>query len=310
MNPLLISCGRYDANMMNYLSDCLKKRSHTPSVMSFFDDFFDYKKPPECAIILGDKYEHLKCAMNAYRADVPVVHLHGGEITDCHKDNGYRWAISQIASAHFAATRLSKDRLVHAGFREKNVSMVGALGVEILLGIKDEILVTNPHVKMTIGISYNPQKDEDAQEIVKACNAINEIYREVDFIITAPGRDPGYSIVLDELRQIKGNVSVFDELGMKYYHLLKQATVMIGNSSSLVIEAPIAGCGIVLVGDRQTGRELASNIIQVPCGEYFIVEAVKKALNTDPVEIEDHPYYHPDTSKLIIDKLEEIFGNV
>ena len=292
MKPLLISCGRYDANMMEYLAECMRKREigYAHTVDASYEDFSWY----DCVLILGDKYEHLQNAMDAYEMDVPVCHLHGGEDTYAHKDQGFRYAISNLSEIHFAATSRSRDKLTRLGFQ--NVHCVGALGVEILLGLGDLPAFVDTG-SLSVGIAHNPQEGEDPTEIVKACNKLTEeSHRDVNFYVTAPFPYGG-------LRG--GNVRWWKSMGMKYYQLLMQADVMIGNSSSLVVEAPVAGCGIVLVGDRQKGRELASNIIESPCESSMIVEAVEKALGTDPVEPEDHPYFLPNTSDRIIKILEE-----
>jgi len=292
MKPLLISCGRWDKNMMQYLAECMRKREIgcTYTMDARYEDFSQY----DCVLILGDRYDHLQSAMDAYEMDVPVCHLHGGEDTHAHKDQGYRYAISNLSEIHFTATSKSRDKLTHLGFQ--NVHRVGALGVEILLGLGDLPAIVDTK-NLSVGIAYNPQEGEDPIELVKACNKLaEETHRDIDFYVTLP-------FPYGELKG--GNVQCWDSLGMRYYQLLVQADVMIGNSSSLVIEAPVAGCGIVLVGDRQKGRELASNIIESPCESSMIVEAVEKALGTDPVEPENHPYYLPNTSDKIIKILEE-----
>jgi len=280
--------------MMNYLAEKLRKRGHDPKVAP---NHFDIGPPVDFTIILGDRSEHLFEAKEAYDADIPIVYLHGGEHTYKHRDEGYRWAISALADIRLTATRQSRGNLIHAEL--SYAYNVGALGVEIMLNTEEKQFVDIDYIN--IGIAYNPQEGEDPAEILKACEKIVTKHRNTMFHVTySEGQE--VNKYLFEISPATGYT--YDSLGMDYYQLLMQADVMIGNSSSLVIEAPIAGCGIVLVGDRQKGRELAGNIIESSCEANMIVEAVEKALGTDPVEPKDHPYYLDNTSGRIIDILE------
>lgn len=224
--------------------------------------FFEaYKElTPDLIVILGDRYEMLAAAQAAVFAEVPVAHIHGGEITEGAFDDIIRHSITKMSSYHFTSTEEYKKRVVQMGENPGNVTNVGAVGLENIRKFKllsKQEIPEIPFKEKNFLITYHPvtAANEDATEDL--LKVLSE-YPDACQIITMPNSDPGHEKIFRALKAYakgKDNVYLTTSLGFtKYLSCMQICDVVIGNSSSGIIEAPFMGTPTLNIGVRQKGR--------------------------------------------------------
>jgi UDP-hydrolysing UDP-N-acetyl-D-glucosamine 2-epimerase len=226
---------------------------------------------PDILFVVGDRIDMFPVVMASLPFNLPVAHLHGGEITEGAIDDRVRHAISKIAHLHFASSNMARDRLMSMGEREDRIIVSGAPGLDQLkaadveprpsflsrFGLCDgKIRLVTVHPETN---SANPEAPLDA--ILQALDQDPE-----PVVFTSPNSDPAGRIMEERIRSFVGQAPnrVFVEtLGALYASALRHASVMIGNSSSGIIEADLFGLSVIDIGSRQAGRERGRNVTSV-----------------------------------------------
>jgi len=247
---------------------------------------------PDAIVILGDRYEMLAAATAAFFLKIPIVHVHGGEVTEGAFDDGIRHAITKFSRVHCVAAPEYKRRVVQLGESPETVHVVGGLGVDqidrtTLLGRDDietqlELSLSNPSFLVT----YHPETEghrtvaEDLGEVVSAL----ESFPEATVVFTMPNADPGHHIVAamlqDSVHRHHGRWHLFTALGrVRYLSLAQHVDVVVGNSSSGLLEMPSLKKPTVNIGNRQSGRLQASNVINAHPHSEEITQAIGVALS-------------------------------
>lgn len=247
---------------------------------------------PEALILLGDRYETAAAALAATVARIPIAHLYGGEESVGAFDNALRHAITKLSHLHLVAHGAYARRVVQMGEDPATVHVVGSLGVENVLTLppvsREQVEARlDCRLSGTVGlVTVHPttlagEKDADV------AGAVEEAIRQVDatWIVTLPNADPGneairkrFLALADEL----GNVVAVDALGEEYYlGVMRHCDVVLGNSSSGMMEAPAVGVPTVNVGERQAGRIRLPSIIDVLPDRDAVKEAVLRALSRE-----------------------------
>lgn len=249
---------------------------------------FDRLKP-DVLLILGDRYETFIAATCAMMMNIPIAHMNGGESTEGAIDEQIRHAITKMAHIHFAGAEYYKERIIKMGEEPWRVYNVGQAGLENIKRLKllsKEELEHEINLKLdkkVFLITYHPVTLDVQNTEVQMKNLLDAISKfDAKYIFTYPNADYGNKIIIDKINQFKqnyDNVYIFHNLGqVKYLSLMKYSDVMIGNSSSGIIEAPSFKLPVVNVGDRQKGRLRNKNIIDVNCNEDEIIDGIHKAL--------------------------------
>ena len=274
-----------------------------------FGDYFETSRP-DMLIVLGDRYETFAVCAAATNARIPIIHLYGGETTEGAVDEAYRHSITKMSHLHFTSTEQYRDRVIQLGENPENVYNVGAIGVENALKAtlfsKKEIyeqLNLQGQAKYAV-VTFHPVTLENAtaeQQVMELLGAL-ERRGELVYIITKANADAGGALinhVLDEYAATHSGVKVFSSLGMKrYLSALKYSTMVIGNSSSGIVEAPTFHIPTVNIGDRQKGRMQAQSVINCEplCAD--ISAAIETAEHFDCSQIMN-PYGKGNTSDTI-----------
>jgi UDP-hydrolysing UDP-N-acetyl-D-glucosamine 2-epimerase len=245
---------------------------------------------PDALVLLGDRSETLAAAAAATLVRVPLVHLHGGEESEGAVDNAFRHAITKLAHLHLVSHADHAVRVLQMGEPPENVSIVGAPGLDHLF--RDD-LPEGPGLAAALGlplerplvlVTVHPTTLSEADDPAAEARAVGEALEGLGgtVVITQPNADRGgASISAFWTRWADGRrgVLVADALGETlYWALMRQADVMVGNSSSGVIEAPAAGLPVVNVGDRQRGRLRAVATVDVAPEAAAIRRAIDAAL--------------------------------
>ena len=224
-------------------------------------------------VILGDRYEMLAAAQAAFFNDIPIIHIGGGYQTSGAIDDRIRHAITQLSSYHFTATEKCQQRVCELLGKDEHVFLSGAPDLEILKNI--DLLAkgdfysscsldkSQPFVLVTLHPETLKSKEENSLMVAEFEKFLLSVDEQV--LMTAPCADPGAELVFDMIDRLKASREGFvyiESLGMKKYaSAMKHAELMVGNSSSGIIEAASMGIPVVNVGERQGGREVNSNVI-------------------------------------------------
>jgi UDP-hydrolysing UDP-N-acetyl-D-glucosamine 2-epimerase len=251
---------------------------------------------PDAVVLLGDRYELLAAATAAFFLGIPIVHLHGGEVSQGAFDDAIRHTISQFARVHAVAAPEYAERLIRAGAQPDSVHVVGGLGVDSLFSVEK---LTKGDLEEELGtvvedplllVTYHPvtaaQHDTKA-EIHSLVSALGS-FPEATVVFTLPNADPEHRVIAESLEEAvagKENWHLFSSLGAKrYLSLLAHASAMVGNSSSGLLEAPTLRVPTVNIGPRQDGRLKARSVISCGTGQGDIEAAIKQALSMGFVE--------------------------
>jgi len=246
------------------------------------------KNRPNIVLVLGDRIEALAGAIAGAYLNIPIAHIHGGDISKAGLDESARHAITKMSHIHFAASGESMKRILNMGEKKENVFLVGSPGLDTILsepllsrGDLDRIcnLDLDKPFFLLLQHSVTTQIDEAKKQIKETLGAIKKL--KIHTIAVYPNSDAGGRAIINEINRLRDlqYIKIFKSLPHNLYlSLLKHAAVVIGNSSSGIIEAASFNTPVVNIGIRQQGRERTLNVIDTPHKRQAIVTAVKKAL--------------------------------
>ena len=250
---------------------------------------------PDILVVLGDRFEILSAVASAVPFRVPVAHIHGGEATEGVTDELFRHAITKMSHIHFPSNKVYANRIIQMGESSQNVFCFGSPALDNVYKLsllnREKLFqeLGLPQNKKIGVVTYHPvtlEKDTvelHMNELLKALQGFNELY----WVFTLPNADVGGRIIIkminDFISKNSESGKSFTSLGqLKYLSLLKYATVMVGNSSSGIIEAPSFELPVVNITDRQGGRVRAENVIDEPiCEASRISSAINKAISRE-----------------------------
>ncbi len=247
---------------------------------------FEAEKP-DFVLLLGDRGEMLAGAVAAIHLNIPIIHIHGGERTGT-VDEPIRHAISKLAHYHFVATHDARERLVHMGELPKNIFVTGAPGLDELLNItrrSKKELFQEVKLDETLPLAlvvFHPvvqEASEAGRQIKQIMNAV--LKANVQALCLMPNADAGGQSIREVLKTCVGasGIRIVTHLPRsEFISWMAVADVMVGNSSSGIIEAASLGLWAVNVGDRQHNRERSGNVIDVKPDERAVHSAILHAL--------------------------------
>lgn len=278
---------------------------------------------PSVVVVLGDRWELLDVVPPVFLAGVPLVHLHGGEVTEGAVDERVRHAVTKLADQHCVASKDAARRVRQMGEPADRVHVTGAPGLDrlatarpladaelaALLGVPE---VTRPLAMFTY---HPPTADPDAEVGRWAAEALEATLAACGTVVaTHPGMDAGRDEVLAALAEAEARhdrLVVREALGRDYPRVLASVDVVVGNSSSGVIEAASVGTPVVDVGDRQRGRLRGANVVDAAEGREAVAHALAAAL--DPAFVAAaarvvNPYGRGDAADRIVDRVRAARG--
>lgn len=231
---------------------------------------------PDAIVILGDRFEALACAFAAVLHGIPIVHLHGGEITTGAIDDSIRHALSKLARLHFPVHEDYKRRLIQLGEDPDTIIVAGSLAVE---GLSDEPLLSRTELgsRLTMDIpdsfvvcAVHPvtTSTNEAMAILDALEIAFSEHPHLQVLLTAPAPDPGFDAIEQRFEQwCSQQPEVFSyraSLGStNFLSLVSLSAGLVGNSSSGLLEVPSLDVPTLNIGSRQQGRVRASSVIDV-----------------------------------------------
>ncbi len=261
-------------------------RSLGLGILGMTSTFERYK--PDLVILLGDRGEMLSAAISASHLNIPVAHLHGGEVSGS-IDESVRHAITKLSHLHFPSTKLSSERIIKMGERPEFVYPVGALRIDT---ISNAQLPTFSEVKEKYKLAVNGDyylmvfhpvtidKIPTGRQVENLLEALLE--KDKDIVCILPNSDAGSEEITKVYNRYFGEsritfITNFQQLD--YLTVLMHCYAMVGNSSSGILEAASFQKAVINIGSRQTGREKSGNVIDA--------EPTRKAISTALTEIEE-----------------------
>ncbi len=243
---------------------------------------------PDLIVLLGDRFEILGAATAALIANVPMAHLHGGELSLGAIDDSIRHAVTKMAHLHFVAAMDYRDRVIRMGEHPDRVFLVGGMGIDNIHRLQ---LLEREEFEQAIGftlgkrnllITYHPvTTNPDAaasqmEEILKALTQLEDIH----LIFTHPNADTGYKAIVEKIqvfvRQNSHRSILIKSMGqLNYLSALRHVDAVVGNSSSGIIEAPAFHIGTLNIGHRQDGRLRAASVIDCECEKQAILKGLE-----------------------------------
>ena len=251
------------------------------------------KLKPDINLILGDRDEAFASALAASHMNIPNAHIHGGDKTMAGIDEYIRHAITKISNLHFAATKKSQQRIIKLGENPKYVYFTGSPGI-------DEIKNNNITSKIQLEKKYNmkitgdeiillqhpvtTQIESSKKQIDNTLNAIKKLKKPT--ICISPNSDAGNNSISQCLHKYSKYdfIRVYDNMPRSdYLGLLNNCGVLVGNSSSGMIEGSYFPINVINVGKRQENRERENNVKDVSeNSSNLIYLAIKQALENQP----------------------------
>ena len=252
------------------------------------------RQNPDIVVVLGDRFEIFAAAQAAMVAKIPIAHIHGGETTEGAFDEAIRHAITKMAHFHFTAAESYRKRVIQLGEEPKHVLNYGAPGLDNIRKLK---LLNKTDFEKTINfrlddlfflVTYHPvtlSKTKPGKSFMELLKAINH-FPEASIIFTkanadTEGRTINYMIdnyVENNPRRAK----VFTSMGqLLYLSAVKNADIVVGNSSSGIAEVPSFKKPTVNIGQRQQGRLRSISVIDCEENEKAIIAAIKKGLSPE-----------------------------
>lgn len=295
-------------------------KSMGAGMMGYADAF--RRMQPDAIVILGDRYEMLSVASTATVFKIPIIHLHGGEITEGAYDDALRHAITKLSALHFTSTEQYRARVIQMGEQPERVFNVGAIGLDNIVALP---LLTRAELEDDLGVrfkKYNYQVTFHPETLSSMSSkeqfqiVLDAIAQEEDsyFIFTKANADTDGRIInqmIDEFVSKNPEKAIaYHSLGsLRFLSVLKICNAIVGNSSSGIIEAPSLRIPTINIGDRQKGRVQAESILNCAVDVTSISECFQKVKEIglrSAIEGIQNPYGDGGTAEKIMNILSKV----
>ena len=260
----------------------------TAKATSLLSDSFD-RLQPDVVLLLGDRYETHAAATAAMLMNIPIAHIHGGEVTEGAVDEQIRHSITKMSYLHFCSTETYRQRVIQMGEDPARVFYSGAPGIDNIQNLK---LLTKNNLEKELNwkltsktalFTYHPVtlEESDVEIDLEVILSILETF-SFNILFTYANADSGGKVInqkIEEFCKIQpAKYKVVKSLGqIKYLSAMKYVDLLVGNTSSGIIEAASFKKPVVNIGDRQKGRLRGENVID--CNLNSLQDSIKLALS-------------------------------
>jgi GDP/UDP-N,N'-diacetylbacillosamine 2-epimerase (hydrolysing) len=281
-----------------------------------FADFWQINKY-DLVFCLGDRFEMSAAVQAGIPFGIKFAHIHGGETTLGAIDNIYRHQITLASILHFTASETFSQRIIALIGNKRNVFTVGSLSLNEIENFQpinktefyDKFNIPNQDFAL---ITFHPETVNTEMNQIFASEmrkALSQLTTKLFLVITMPNADTMGSVFRMEIEQLKNEFSTqvmcIENFGKEnYFSALYYAKVLIGNTSSGIIEAASFGKYVVNVGNRQKGRMQSDNIINTPFNNQNIIEAFDIAMLKESYAGTNY-YYNQNSADLIINHIKQ-----
>ena len=280
------------------------------------------KLKPDLVLVMGDRYELLSVMTASVLTSTSLGHISGGEITEGAIDDQIRNAMTKISHLHYVANEVYAKRVIQMGEESWRVCICGEPGLDNLqrqeiMSFKDlQKYLGIDLSKPTALVTYHPvtleisDLDYQMKELIKAMELLSE-EKALQYVITYPNADEGSDKIIDFWKEFvikKEDRVLIKSLGqMRYLSALKNLSLMIGNSSSGLVEAPSFNMPVLNIGNRQKGRMRGKNVLDVGYDSLAIKKSIEIILSRKSSKKYFNPYGEGNSSKKILNHISDIF---
>ncbi|MDN5342782.1 MULTISPECIES: UDP-N-acetylglucosamine 2-epimerase [Oceanotoga] len=271
------------------LNLCINIGNSIKDIGKFFEDnYFD------CIILLGDRYELFSVTFPALMYKIPIFHISGGEITEGVIDDSVRHATTKLSHVHLVANKDYAKNVSLMGEEDWRICITGENGLDNIhsneLASKEEILekFDIDLNKKSILVTYHPSTLENLSpfdQVTPILNILKKYSRKYQLIFTGCGNEKGSDIIENEIKKfvdINKNCFFISHFGIKnYLKVLQNSSMVLGNSSSGIVEAPSFSIPTINVGNRQLNRLSAESVLHCNYDENEIEKNIKIALSKE-----------------------------
>ena len=287
----------------------------TAKATSLLSDSFD-RLQPDVVLLLGDRYETHAAATAAMLMNIPIAHIHGGEVTEGAVDEQIRHSITKMSYLHFCSTETYRKRVIQMGEDPARVFYSGAPGIDNIKNLK---LLTKNKLEKELNwkltsksalFTYHPVtlEESDVEIDLEVILSILETF-SFNILFTYANADSGGKVInqkIEEFCKIQpARYKVVKSLGqIKYLSAMKYVDLLIGNTSSGIIEAASFKKPVINIGDRQKGRLRGENVID--CNLNSLQDSIKLALSNsfrNKIKNLNNIYGTGAAADIILDKL-------
>jgi len=258
-------------------------------LISFAEAFSELQ--PDIILVLGDRFEIFSAVSAAMVSRIPIAHCHGGEATEGLIDEPIRHSITKMSHIHFTSTEEYRKRVMQLGEQPCSVFNTGALGIENinkfnLLSLSDfeESINFDLSGGLKLLVTFHPVTLEHGSAEMQMNELLGALatYKDAKIIFTKANADTDGRIInqlIDEYVMNNPKQAIgFTSLGqLRYLSALQYVDMVIGNSSSGLLEVPSFKKATINIGDRQLGRVKASSVIDCSPEKDAICAAIDKA---------------------------------
>jgi GDP/UDP-N,N'-diacetylbacillosamine 2-epimerase (hydrolysing) len=288
-------------------------------MIGFSDVFNDLN--PDLIVVLGDRFEIFSAVGTAMITKIPIAHIHGGEATEGVIDEPIRHSITKMSHLHFTATEEYKNRVIQLGEQPDKVFNVGGLGVDNINQLKLLSKVEfEKAIKFNLGeknilVTFHPvtlEKSTSKTQFQMLLKSIDEL-KNTQIIFTKANSDTDGRVInsmIDDYVGKNNNAIAFTSMGqLNYLSALQFMDVVVGNSSSGLLEAPSFKIGTIDIGDRQKGRIKAGSVISCLPNKNSINNAFKKLYSKQfqaVISKVENPYGKGGASKKVVKIIKDV----
>jgi UDP-hydrolysing UDP-N-acetyl-D-glucosamine 2-epimerase len=240
----------------------------------------------DLVFVLGDRLEILAAASAALAEQKLIAHLHGGETAPGQWDEQIRHAISKMAHVHFAATAAAGRRIRQMGENPASIHVTGAPALDLATRAAARMKATRSRPVRPL-LVLHPSTPDDALEYrhtMLVLRALLGRFPGTPITAVGPNNDPGHRGILRAYRDCREQVQLLMSVPQDlFWGLMHEHSLLVGNSSSGIIEAATFGCAVINIGPRQSGRERSANVLDVPFSPGAISAAIDRVLSDKPL---------------------------
>lgn len=305
--------------LSNLDSDIGMAHAISKGIISFTETFKELK--PDIVVLLGDRFEIFSAALAAHISNIPLAHIHGGEVTVGAIDEAFRHSITKMSQLHFVAAEDYRKRVIQLGEMPDRVFNVGGLGVE---NISKTQLISRNELEKTLNVKFlsksllitfhpttleSTSPNDQFSEVLKSLSKL----QDTTLIFTMPNADPGSQSLMkmvNDFVEQSPNAFAFTSLGyVQYLSCVAIVDGVVGNSSSGLLEVPSFKKGTINIGIRQQGRLHAASVLNCNPNEAEISSCLEMLYSpkfNDQLKESKNPYGDGESSRKIIQTLKSI----
>ena len=303
----------YDCSLKNYSLKASEITKNIYKATAKIDDIIRRNRP-DIFVIFGDRYEMVAGALACFGKNILLVHIHGGSVTKGSFDDTIRHTLTKLSHFHYTPIKQYAKRIKQMGEESFRIKVVGAPGLDYIKKYSNFInsekikkFTSKKYILVCFHSETNNLKNLDLQ-----LDCIGRVIEKtnINFVITYPNTDPGCLKIIKKFKYLKKNypkrILLLKNAGSNFYYLLKNSLMLIGNSSSGIVESATFNIPSINVGDRQKGKLIPKNVINCDFNTHKLLKLISLYLKKNNLKKIKNPYGDGKSGERIAKLLQDI----